>query len=491
MRQTSIGSFPLPERGRVSSYVLRVSAAEGRELPVSFDQGRHVGVGSRPGSWMGVGFTPQVFAPGVPVDRELLAAAWHAVIARHGTLRTVFSTDADTDDDPYDADATDDAYNADATDGTYDADSTDDTGRATGAADTTDATTAVRLHEVEVLPGSWVDHLPAAGQRPAEVVQSVLDTACSPYERPSYRLLLVEGDGRPTVVIGADHAHVDAWSMLVLVRDLTAILDDLLAGRTPGAGLPAVPAFAEHTAVLAARPPAPAEVVGRWAEILRRAGGVMPVFPLSLGDVSRPRPDVVEVVDILDTEELAAYAERAGELGVRLLPLTVSVMTRVTLALTGGPLRAVMPVHSRDEPRWRDAVGWFITNSVLEADTPDVRHCAAAVREAVTLGSYPLAPIMAPYGGMPTAPGMFALSWLDNRRLPVTLPPGLSPYQLSASLPTQGVMVWFLLTDDGMHVRCRYPDTPEAYASVTAWLSAVSDGIRAEVGRPPLRFAVA
>lgn len=469
MRQTSIGSFPLPERGRVSSYVVRVSAAEGRELPVSFDQGRHVGVGSRPGSWMGVGFTPQVFAPGVPVDRDLLAAAWHAVIARHGTLRTVFSAEAHTDDETYDADAT-------------------ATGRATDAAE---ATTAVRLHEVEVLAGSWVDHLPAAGQRPAEVVQSVLDTACSPYERPSYRLLLVEGDGRPTVVIGADHAHVDAWSMLVLVRDLTAILDDLLAGRTPGAGLPPVPSFAEHTALLAARPPAPAEVVGRWAEILRRAGGVMPVFPLPLGDVSRPRPDVVEVVDILDTEELAAYAERADELGVRLLPLTVSVMTRVTLALTGGPLRAVMPVHSRDEPRWRDAVGWFITNSVLEADTPDVRHCTAAVREAVTLGSYPLAPIMAPYGGMPTAPGMFALSWLDNRRLPVTLPPGLSPYQLSASLPTQGVMVWFLLTDDGMHVRCRYPDTPEAYASVTAWLSAVSDGIRAEVGRPPLRFAVA
>ncbi|WOQ16504.1 condensation domain-containing protein [Raineyella sp. W15-4] len=446
MRQTSIGSFPLPDRGRVSSYVAHVPATEGRELPVSFDQGIHVGVGPRPGSWMGVGFTPQVFTPGVPVDRDLLAAAWHAVIARHGTLRTAFSTGADG---------------------------------------------AVRLHEIEVLPGSWVDHIPAQGQRPADVVQSVLDSACSPYERPSHRLLLVEGEGRPTVVIGADHAHVDAWSMLVLVRDLTTILDDLLADRTPGADLPPVPAFAEHTALLAAQPPAPAEVTARWAEILRRAGGVMPVFPLSLGDVSRPRPDVVDVVDILDAGELAAYGDRAAELGARMLPLTVSVMTRVTLELTGAPLRAVMPVHSRHEPRWRDAVGWFITNSVLDADLPDVPHCAAAVKEAVILGSYPLAPIMAPYGGMPTAPGMFALSWLDNRRLPVTLPPGLSPYQLSASLPTQGVMVWFLLNDDGMHVRCRYPDTPEAHASVGAWLTAVSDGIRAEVGRPPLRFAVA
>lgn len=446
MRQTSIGSFPLPERARVSSYAAVVPAGQGRELPVSFDQGRHVGVGPRPGSWMGVGFTPQVFAPGTPVDRDLLAAAWHAVIARHGTLRTAFATRPDG---------------------------------------------SLELREIEVQPGSWVDHIPSNGQRPADVLQTVLDTTCSPFERPSYRLILVEGEGRPTVVIGADHAHVDAWSMLVLVRDLTAALDDLLAGRTPGADLPAAPAFAEHTALLAAQPPAPAEVIEHWDEILRRAGGVMPVFPLPLGDVSEPQPDVVDVVDILDAGELAAYGERATDLGVRMLPLTVSVMTRVTLELTGRPLRVVMPVHSRHEPRWRDSVGWFITNSVLEADTPELEHCAVAVRQAVRLGSYPLAPIMAPYGGMPTAPGMFALSWLDNRRLPVSLPAGLSPYQLSASLPTQGVMAWFLLNDDGMHVRCRYPDTPEAHASMGAWLTAVSDGIRAEVGRPPLRCQVA
>lgn len=446
MRQTSIASFPLPERGRVSSYAIHVPAGLSRELPVSFDQYRHVSVGPRPGTWMGVGFTPRHLPTNAPVDRELLAAAWLAVIARHGTLRTAFSTDEDG---------------------------------------------AVRLHEVDVLPGGWVDHIATGGQRPAEVVQSVLDTTCSPYEHPSHRLLLIEGDGRPSVVIGADHAHVDAWSMLVLVRDLDAALDDLLAGRTPGADLPPVPAFAEHTAVLAAQPPAPPEVTERWAEVLDRSGGVMPRFPLPLGDVSHPRPDVVDVVDILDAGELAAYGDRATDLGVRLLPMTLSVMTRATLDLTGEPLRAVMPVHSRNEARWRDAVGWFITNSVLETDSPDVQHCATAVRDTISLGSYPLAPIMATYGGMPVAPGMFALSWLDNRRLPVGLPAGLAPYQLSASLPTQGVMVWFLLNDDGMHVRCRYPDTPQARTSIDRWLTAVSDGIRAEVCRPPLECLVA
>ncbi|QGF23802.1 condensation domain-containing protein [Raineyella fluvialis] len=440
MRQTSIGSFPLPEHGRVSGYATDATGTTGRELPVSFDQDRHVGAGPRPGSWMAVAFTPPQ-----PLDREQLATAWLAVIARHGTLHTAFTRDAGT----------------------------------------------LRLHEVEVAPGCWVDHLPTTGQGPAAVVQSVLDTTCSPYERPSHRLLMVEGERRQTVIIGADHAHVDAWSMLVLVRDLIAILADLDEGRTPGADLPPAHPFAEHTALLAAQPPAPEDVRTRWAEILERAGGVMPLFPLSLGDVSRPQPDIVDVVDILDAAELAAYGDRATELGVRMLPLTVSVMTRVTRELTGQPLRAVMPVHSRNEERWRDAVGWFITNSVLESDSPDPQACATAVKDAIRLGSFPLAPIMAPYGGMPTAPGMFALSWLDNRRLPVALPAGLSPLQVSASLPTDGVMFWFLLNDDGMHVRCRYPDTAEARTSISTWLTAVSAGIRAEVGRPPLEVRVA
>lgn len=439
MRQTSIGTLPLPEHARVSSYSVHVDAPTGRELPVSFDQHRHVAVGSRPGSWMGVAFTPAGLTAGTPVDRDLVAAAWMAVIARHGTLQTVFSTD-----------------------------------------DTT-----IRLHEAEILPGSWVDHLLPHDQTPAELVGSVLDTACSPYARPSHRLLLVESDDPPILVIGADHAHVDAWSMLVLLRDLQTMISDLLAGRVPGADLPPAATFAEHTVALAAQPPAPPEVTARWSAVLDRSGGVMPRFPLPLGDVSAPVPDVVEIVDVLDSHELAAYAARATDCGVRMLPLTLSVLAEVTRELSGQPLRAVMPVHSRHEERWRDAVGWFITNAVIEVDNSDVDHCAQALRDALALGSYALAPIMAAYGGMPVAPGMFALSWLDNRRLPVRLPEGLQPYQLSASMPTQGVMAWFLLNDHGMHVRCRYPDTPEARTSVAAWLSAVTAGIRTAAGAPP------
>ncbi len=441
MRQTSITSLPLPE-GRVNSYAVHVPGSDGPAVPVSFDQARHVAVGPRPGSWMGVSIRPAT-----RVDRDDLARAWLAVIARHETLQTVFSSGEDG---------------------------------------------SVRLHRVDVLPGGWVDHPRQNGESASAVVHRVLDAACSPFERPSYRLVLVESAlERPAIILGSDHAHVDAWSLLVLVRDLMTCYADLSAGREPGIDLPAVPSFGEHTAELLTRPAAPEDVHRRWAEILDRSGGVMPRFPLPLGDVSEPRPDVVDIVDILDADEVGSYNQRATDLGVRMLPLTVSVMARVTAGLTGLPFRAVMPVHSRHDRRWHDSVGWFITNSVIEADDPDPHSCTTAVREAVALGSHPLAPIMAPYGGMPASTGMFAVSWLDDRRMPIQLPAGLNPLQISAMVPTTGVMVWFVTNDHGMHLRVRYPDTPEAHVSVGTWLAAVSGGIRALVGLPPVHCEAA
>ena len=117
------------------------------------------------------------------------------------------------------------------------------------------------------------------------------------------------------------------------------------------------------------------------------------------------------------TDDAAALAAQARGDGVSILTTVVAAMTAVTRDLADSPLRAVFPVHSRYDARWHDSVGWFIANSVLESSDPDPQACAAAVREAVHLGSWPLDDVMRPWGGMPEAPGMFAVSWLDLRRL--------------------------------------------------------------------------
>ncbi|KLU10986.1 condensation domain-containing protein [Kocuria sp. SM24M-10] len=434
MRLTNITHARLPE-GRLSSCTVPVTRT-GRRLPVSFDQGMHVGAGSRPGTWMGVALELPA-----PVLHEDLGRAWAGVVARHHTLRTVFSTG-------------------------------DDGG--------------VRLHEArDAAQPLWARHdVGPAGTRAA--LQELVDGACAPLARPSHRLCLVEPpDGPVVVVLAADHAHVDAWSLPVLARDLLDALADVRAGRPPGTDRPPAASFAEHTRELAARPAAPARVAQRWGRILADGGGTMPVFPLPLGDLAHPAPETVTTREVLGARALARLEARAEALGVRLLALLVSVLTRATLELAGRPLRAVLPVHSRTDPRWRDAVGWFITNSVLECADADPRAGRAAVREALELGSHALEPILRPHGGMPVPAGMFMLSYMDYRRLPVSLPAELRAQHVSASAPTTGVQVWFVVGADGLHLRARFPGTPAARSSVEAWLTAVGEGLRAEASATP------
>lgn len=424
MRLTNVAHLRLPF-GRLLGYDVRVSEP-GRELPVSFDQRRHVGAGDRAGSWMALSLEL-----GEPVPRERLAAAWLAVIARHGTLRTVFSPGADG---------------------------------------------APVLHEVAVSPGEWVEEPIAPGEAVNEALRRVLDAACTSYASPSHRLCVLETATGPTVVIAADHAHVDMWSMLVIARDLLAALADLAACRVPA--LPYAPPFAAHTAALREREPAPDEVHRRWREILAAGDEAMPRFPLPLGPPGA-HPERVEVRDVLDVDASAAFSAQARADGVSTLSLAVSAMTEATRELAGAPLRAVFPVHSRYDERWHDSVGWFITNSVIESADPDPAACAAAVREAVRLGSWPLEEVLAPWGGMPEAPGMLAISWLDLRRLPVRVDSaGLGAQYVGAAIRTDGVMLWFILDEGGLHLRCRYPDTDAGRRHVGAWLDLLVSRLR-------------
>lgn len=418
MRLTNVARMGLPH-GRLHSYSV-AAGPPGRPVPISFDQERHVRAGDRAGSWMGIALRLPAAA-----TREQLGDAWLAVVRRHGTLHSVFV--------------------------------------ATDSGD-------LSLHDVEVGPGEWREHEVAPGRLTRDVLREVLDATCTPLSAPSHRLCVVETDDpRPVVVIGFDHSHVDMWSLLLMVRDLLTELEE------PGdrRALPVRRPFEEHTAELVARPPAPPEVRQRWAEVLEASGGVMPCFPLPLGDLSVLRPETVEVRDVLDSRQVSRLVEVGHTHQVRLLPLVVSAMTEVTSELADAPLRAVFPVHSRYDEGWHDSVGWFITNSVLESDDVDPAACSRAVKEAMSLGSWPLADVLAPYGGMPAAPGMFAISWLDLGRLPVATDPALAAQFVGAVIETDGVMLWFVLNESGLHLRCRYPDTPEAHDSVGQWLDAL------------------
>ncbi|TLP79925.1 condensation domain-containing protein [Nesterenkonia sphaerica] len=450
MRLTNIAQMQV-QPGRAYSYCVRAElsdAAASKPLPVSFDQERHVGFGPRPGSWMAVSFSLPVHA-----DREVIAQGWMEVVERHGTLRTVFL----------------------------------------GADEGNGRKPELVLTSVSVEPGEWEQLGDGSAMTPTAlraVIREHFDLVCRSLETPSYRLCVVEdetGVQPPQVIIGSDHAHVDAWSLLVLTRDLATCVQNLQAGREPTAGLPPTESFADHTRALEQEPAPPREVIERWREILHAGGHAMPTFPLDLGDLSEPVGEFVEIRDVFDAEELAQVEAHAAEHRVRLIAVAVSVMTRLAAELSGEPLRAVFPVHSRHGTRWFDSVGWFITNSVLESHEEDYQDCYRSVKEAIRLGSYPLAPIMRPYGGMPQSPGMFAMSWLDHRKLPVNVDDDLNPQHVSAVIRTDGVMIWFVINHTGLHLRCRYPDTRQARRSMRTWLAGLVYGLRAPLEHHALR----
>ncbi|WP_334121355.1 GNAT family N-acetyltransferase [Glutamicibacter sp.] len=426
MRLTNVAQLRLPF-GKLHGYDLSVQPTD-IELPISFDQRRHVSLGQRPGSWMAISFR-------LPdkVSLEDLATAWLEVINRHGTLRSAFSHDPQGE---------------------------------------------LRLEQINVSPGAWVQHPVASGQSMNEALRDVFDQACAPFNAPSHRLCLLETALESTLIIASDHSHVDMWSMLVIVRDLLRALglsdDDVVAQPL------VAPSFTDHTRALSERVRAPREVHQRWAEVLEASGSVMPRFPLPLGEPV-PHAERVEVRDVLDVDDSAAFAAQAKEDSVSTLSAVVSAMTSVTLELAQAPLRAVFPVHSRYDHQWNDSVGWFITNSVIESSDPAPLACATAVKEAVRLGSWPLEEILEPFGGMPEAPGMFAISWLDLRRLPVRVDSiGLQAQYISANIRTDGVMLWFILDDAGLHLRCRYPDTAEGREHVGGWLDALILKLRSQ-----------
>lgn len=443
MRLTNITRVTLPA-GCVRHFAVTAGDVVKHGLPMSFDQRRHVGEGDRSGSWMALSLRLPT-----PVDERLLGQAWMVVLARHGTLRTVFSRD--------------------------------ESGR-------------LQLSEHLMQSGHWHTQPVQPGQPTRDAVRAVLDRHCRPFDAPSHRLVLIEPDAdahdrRPVLVIASDHSHVDMWSVLIMARDLLNALAALDQGAAPEslvaqAASDQAPDFVEHAAALDSRGSTPPEILERWNEILAVEDGRLPVFPLDLGDVSHLVPEVVEVRDVLDTAQLATLAAQADAQGVRLLHMVLAEMTAVTLEMAGHPLRAVFPVHSRYEPQWHDAVGWFVTNSVIECTASNARSCAADVKRALQLGQHPVGPVFAPRGGMPHTPGMFAISWLDTRRLPVSLDAGLEMQYVSASMSVDGVMIWFVVSASGVHLRCRYPGTPQATRNVQAWLTALVERLQQRTSAP-------
>lgn len=430
MRVTTVDHYA-PEPGTFVHWIARDDGtAIESPAPPSFNQLVHLAGAEAGYTWLAAAFDVDG-----PLDRGALADAYRALIARHGTLRSSFVPTS------------------------------------------TGPRTVLRSGSVRLEEQPGAVHRSSAALR--DTLWRFCNDRCAPFAERAYLLAAIDRPDTATIVCAFDHAHVDAYSIAIVIEDLRL----LYHGADPES-LPPVGDFVEHCAhPVEFRDDDPR--VDGWREFFGDQGVVPPSFPLDLGLApGRSAPQAVELRRMLSAEtarEFESYC-RTNDSGV--FAGVLAATAHGVRAIGGGDrVRLLFPMHTRHEPRWQHAVGWFTTNAPVAIDASGepaqtVRRAQHAVRAAIEIGTVALAPTLRALGGLrPHRADIFMVSYIDYRRLPGA--DARNATHISNTSSADDVQIWFSRSADGLALRVRYPATAPARAVVLSFLNEVEQILNA------------
>jgi len=217
-------------------------------------------------------------------------------------------------------------------------------------------TAAVALASADVT--SAADPLGAADAQIRDFLRADPDLATGPLRTGRWRI----GSDDHLLVLNPHHAVTDAWSNLVLVRDLTLLYNARRAGST--ARLPVLAPAEDHEAPArpTGRPGERATARDRLAGLLRGAR-----FPDLAPPVDRAQGQPLADVEWfgLDRELAGALEAVAREAGAGLSVVLLTLFLSVLREASGQDRVAACAVRSeRTDPRLRDTVG-FLAQTVV------------------------------------------------------------------------------------------------------------------------------
>ncbi|WP_237534419.1 condensation domain-containing protein [Streptomyces sp. SID3343] len=306
----------------------------------------------------------------------------------------------------------------------------------------------------------------------------------SPMCWPPFTAAAVLGEDSSTVYFAIDHAHSDAYSMLLVFDELRALYQAEQEGTE--AVLPEVGSYLdagvlEHERAAALQADSPG--VQSWVGFL--LSGPMPSFPLALGlSPGETRASLSFELDLLTAAEADAFAKACRPHGAGFSAGLLAALGVVHRDLGGRSVyRGLSVVHTRNEVRWLAAQGWFI-NLVpvafpLTEDGADSRPLSlvellgaagAGFRSACKLAS--VSPLrVAELAGFPLQSDDSAVlpivSYIDGRHARGSRDwEGANCNGLYDSSPSSEVMMWVNRRWDSTYMRVTYPDTPEARVNV-------------------------
>ncbi|MBT0566864.1 peptide synthase [Williamsia sp. CHRR-6] len=422
-------------------------------IPPSFNQQFHLAAASAPGAphtWLAASFDVTG-----GVDRKALEAAYAALVRRHPTLHSSFEPHAGqvarrTLRDP-------DQFTYRTVDVDY-------------------------FHDTDEL---------------RDTLWTTLDERCDPFGTPSYVVAAIDRPERSTIICGFDHIHVDAYSIAIVVADMTALYAGFRAepGSYAGADLPPTGSFLEfcaeqHDETRAADPNCP--TLGRWVEFFTERHNIPPTFPLDLGvGPSERHPQAVLLDTLVDADALASVETHCRASGASVFAGVLSAMAHAVHD-QGGPRRVSMlfPMHTRRSRRHADALGWFTTNAPmvidLEPTLVETMHIVGpALRDAISLGEVNLGRVVEAIGGLNLQRNdIFMVSYVDYRRLPGSDEQAATNATHVSNVTTaDDAQFWVSRTDSGLALRVRYPDNPVASATIAGYVTAVRARLLDLIGR--------
>ncbi|MFC4128146.1 condensation domain-containing protein [Nocardia rhizosphaerae] len=307
------------------------------------------------------------------------------------------------------------------------------------------------------------------GDRINEFLCETLELRLSPLVWPHLLVATVAHDTDDfTVLVGADHSVLDAYSQAVLILELRTLYT---AVRTGGEirdsatfGSAADYAAIERAAAEDLTPDSPAVAV--WRDFVGTPGSPMPRFAEGLVvplDGEHAQPSVSRtLLSLAELEEVEAALDTHRH------RLSVTVFAALAMAsrevFGDNRFRTIMPIATRPDLSWLESMGWFVNVVPVDITLPADAEMGAAL--AVTRAALKRAHLCndASWGRSLAMAGAlegptFGASFLDIRMLPdYELVADLRGRTLRAvSYSTDEVYFWVVRGPDGLYVSTRYP----------------------------------
>ncbi|MEV0766641.1 condensation domain-containing protein [Nocardia salmonicida] len=433
MHVTTVDRYT-PEPGTFLHWRAPADEPEAAESPIppSFNQLVHLSGADSGSIWLAATFDVTGH-----VDRARLATAYRHLIARHGTLGSSFVT---TPAGPR---------------------------------------RILRPAPTRLEPQPDIAHRCATALR--ETLRRYCDIGCAPFAGRAYLLAAIDRPQTSTIVCAFDHAHVDAYSIAIIIEDLRQFYHGAEPETLPPAGN-----FVDYCAIPVELRPDDPRLEG-WRAFFGNRGVIPPSFPLDLGlEPGQRAPQAVELRRLLSADATAGFESFCRTHDAGLFAGALAALAHSVHKAGGGRrLRMLFPLHTRHEPRWHNAVGWFTTNAPVAVDVMNdfadtVRGAQASVRAAIELGTAPLAETLRELGGLrPVRSDIFMVSYVDYRRLPgADSHRAVNANHISNTGSADDLQLWFSRSDDGLALRARFPATPAADSVVRAFLDDVEQILR-------------